>query len=75
MMPHIVGTLVDCGIPIAGGIWATPAAAHKIGPVPGASEKYDAWHERWGPWLRILGPVLVAISVLRLVVALVTGQG
>ncbi len=71
---HVVAALVDCGIPIAAGTWITLTAYRKIGPAEGGDIERDAWHRKWGGAMRIIGPLLVAISLLRLALALVTGQ-
>ena len=39
-----------------------------IGPKPGISEKYDAFHRKWGKHFRWMGPFIVVMSVFGFVV-------
>lgn len=70
MTSQLVGTLVDCAIPIFAGIYCTLLGYRVVGKKPGASDKYDVWYARYGKWLKVAGPVLIVITLVRLLSAL-----
>jgi len=64
MTPEQVGILVDTAIPVAAGIFVTLLAHRVVGAKPGENPKMDAWHDRFGKWMKIVGPALVVISLI-----------
>lgn len=57
---------IDILISLAGGVYVTLLAFRVIGPAPEADLKTDAWHKKWGRSMKIIGPLLLIISLVRL---------
>ena len=72
MRVEVIAALVDGGIPIVGGIYATLLGLRIIGKPPGESPKYDRWHERFGRTLKVLGPILVFFGISQMARGLLT---
>lgn len=66
MRPSTFAALVDGAIPILGGIWGTLAGYRFIGKQPGESPKHDDWHRRFGPMMRIVGPLLIVFGLFQM---------
>jgi hypothetical protein len=65
MSPRLVGMLVDAAIPILGGVYLTLLGMRVVGKRPGASEKYDAWHARYGSGMTAMGVILILMTLAR----------
>ena len=64
MQPETIGVLVDAAIPIAGGTYVTLLAHRKVGSKPGESPKMDAWHDRFGTAMKVVGPLCVVFALV-----------
>ena len=62
-----MGSLVNAAIPFCVGVYCLLIGFRVVGKKPGADPKYDAWHARFGMFLKVAGPVLMGIGVLYLV--------
>lgn len=71
MSPDVIATIVDSGIPIAGGIYAKLLGLRIVGPRPGESLKYDQWHKNFGKVYKVLGPLLVLFGIFQMVSGLI----
>ncbi len=70
MRPEAMATIIESAIPLLGGIYATLLGFRVVGKKPLESLEYDRWHERFGPMLRVLGPLVVLFGVFQLVLGL-----
>ena len=70
MNAQLMGMLIDCAIPILAGAYCTLLGFRWVGKKPGESEKYDAWYARFGRWFKFIGPLLVVITLVRLLLSL-----
>jgi hypothetical protein len=64
MGAEMFGELINSGITVAIGIYATGLGYRWFGPKPGESEKHDRWHAAWGTTFKYLGPFLIATAVI-----------
>jgi hypothetical protein len=64
MEPEHIGILVDAAIPVLAGTFLTLLAFRIVGPKPGEKPKMDAWHDRWGKWMKVLGPLVVGFALI-----------
>lgn len=69
MNPQLIGLLVDGAIPIVAGLYCTLLGFRVVGKKAGESAKYDEWHARFGKALKIGGPLLIVITLVRLAAA------
>lgn len=53
------GSVGNALIMALGGMWAWMVGVRKVGKPPGLSPEYDAWHERFGGMLRVLGSLVM----------------
>jgi hypothetical protein len=60
---------IDFWIPLAGGLMMCWVAYRPI-PVGPKQAKWEAWHARWGRFMRIGGPLLVLYGAVRILVEL-----
>jgi hypothetical protein len=58
-----VGALVNAAIPFFVGIYCLLVGFRVVGSKPGVNPKYDQWHERFGLFFKIAGPVLMLVGV------------
>lgn len=68
----MIGLLVDAGIPLLGGVYATLLGFRVIGKPHGEAPEVDEWHARYGRHLMILGPMVTAFGLFKLVSGLAT---
>ncbi len=73
MSPGTIAALVDGGIPLIGGIYATLIGFRVVGKPLGTSREYDQWHERFGTVLKVCGPMMIAFGIFRVARGLVVG--
>ncbi len=64
MDSNLIGALFDNGILCGLGILMTLFAFRLIGKPPGADAARDKWFERHGRSARMVGPVMIALSVV-----------
>lgn len=65
MRPESIGTLVSGAIPIFSGIYITLLAFRVIGKRLGPDPKHDAWHNRFGGVMRVVGPLLILFGLFQ----------
>jgi hypothetical protein len=58
-----VAALVEMGIMVLGGLYATLMGFRKVNAKPGDA-KYEAWHGRFGRHLKWLGPAVMGFGVV-----------
>jgi hypothetical protein len=75
LSPQQVASLVDGLIPIAGGVMCSLYGFRVLGKAPGADARFDAWYQRYGKLLRVLGPVVVVFGLWRLSPAFLSSPG
>jgi hypothetical protein len=63
-----MGALVNAAIPFIVGIYCLLVGFRVVGKKPGADPKYDEWHARFGIFLKIAGPVLMAVGVMYFII-------
>jgi hypothetical protein len=63
MRPEVIGQLVNGAIPFFGGIYVILLGFRVVGKKPGASLRYDEWHNRFGGTLKVCGPVIVLFGL------------
>ncbi len=61
-----MGALVDAAIPFLVGVYCLLIGFRVIGSKPGADPKYDEWHARFGPFLKVAGPILFIVAIFYL---------
>lgn len=64
MSADAIGGLVNFGIMVAAGVYATLLGYRKIGQPPGQNQKVDDYHAKWGSVYRTVGPVLIVGGVV-----------
>jgi hypothetical protein len=70
MTAETIGVLVDAGIPLLGGIYATLLGFRVIGKPKGEAPEVDAWHQRYASHLKILGPMVMIFGLVKLMTGL-----
>jgi hypothetical protein len=63
-----MASLVNAAIPFFVGVYCLLVGFRIVGSKPGANPKYDQWHERFGVFLKIAGPVLMVLAVIYLAI-------
>jgi hypothetical protein len=63
-----MGSLVNAAIPFFVGVYCLLVGFRVVGSKPGVNPKYDQWHERFGLFFKIAGPVLMVVGILYLVI-------
>jgi len=71
MTADLMAAIVNASLMIAAGFYAWRLGTRKAGKAPGEDLRYDAWHERFGGPLRILGPLIMAFGAIQVVIAIV----
>lgn len=62
-----MGALVNVAIPFCVGVYCLLIGFRVIGKKPGEDPKFDAWHARFGIFLKVAGLVSIALAVIFLV--------
>jgi hypothetical protein len=62
-----MAALINAAIPFLVGVYCLLVGFRIVGSKPGVNPKYDRWHTRFGPFLKLAGPVLMAVAVFLLV--------
>jgi hypothetical protein len=65
-----MGSFVNSAIPFCVGIYCLLVGFRVVGSKPGVNPKYDQWHERFGLFFKIAGPVLMVVGVIYLAIDL-----
>jgi hypothetical protein len=68
-----MATIIEAGIGVLIGLYASLLGHRVVGKKPGESPDYDKWHEAWGGTLKALGPVIAACSALTGAIMLLNG--
>ncbi len=55
--------LIQAGIPLVAGVFGTLLGYRIVGKPPGIDPRYDAWHKRFGNYLKVVGPLLIVLSI------------
>jgi hypothetical protein len=74
MNPALFAALTNAAIPFFVGVFAILHGYRLIGTRPGENAKWDEWHKQHGKVLRILGPVLIVVSLGLIIGRLVGGD-
>lgn len=59
MNSQLIAALIQYGILVLIGIYATLLGHRIAGPRPGKNLKYDVWFEKNGVMFRLVGPLLI----------------
>ncbi|HVS34219.1 MAG TPA: hypothetical protein VMS17_01480 [Gemmataceae bacterium] len=63
MPPHFIAALVEGSIPLLCGLYSTLLAYRVFGKKPGQDPRWDKWHQRFGGYMKVLGPLMMAFGV------------
>lgn len=63
MPPNVIAALIKGFIPFLCGLYGTLLAYRVLGKKPGQDPRWDKWHQRFGGYMKILGPLVMAFGV------------
>lgn len=72
MTAQFIAKFADLAIMITSGVVALLIGHRLIGPKSGISEKYDAFHSKWGKRFRWLGPFIITFTLFKFGASIVT---
>ena len=61
-------SIVEFGVTLFGGLWATLLGHRIVGKKLGEDAKWDAWYKRFGRHLKWLGPAVMVFAVILLLI-------
>lgn len=74
MTAQFIARLIDLSIASTTGIILLLIGLRVIGPKPGITEKYDAFHGKWAKHFRWMGPLIIVMSLFSFVVKTFLGN-
>jgi hypothetical protein len=63
MNPNIVAGIIEGFIPLSLGVYFTLVGHRLLGKKAGKDYRYDQWHEKFCPMMKVLGPIVALFGV------------